>query len=1017
MNNHFCTRILTLIVFLSASICITSRASLKDETRFPWGTATGGFIQGWLVIGGFPNQDDKGYDTDFLQEHGGELGIKPEAGTIHKLPDGATFEWKNYHSPYNYINFFDVLQEGEFNSKVVYAFTKVKRENGGKLILSFAQNNSNKLWVNGKLLYESRNDHQAALEDNQIEVEMVKGENSILIKSVHDGWTWGFQFRIIEPDKFSLIDDFKLSPGIVKSGAKDTLMIKTDRTLNPEIQKFDVRVKAVAAGGKVVVEKKAKRGDEITFDTKKWPGGVYDIFFKSNDTHGKIMTAYLYWYKGDAVKEAKELLSSVPKNPKTAEDYHHKMLGEMLTQRLNFNPDKIDSSVIQRLYSPLMEYEELLLDKAGKKGSVHAEGFVRLTYIDPVDNTPQFCRAYLPLHYNPKQKWPLVVMLHGYNGANPVYVKWWSIDLRHNEVVDKHPIIYIEPHGRGNTSYLGIGDRDILKCIELAKQKFNIDEDRVYLKGESMGGGGTWNVGTRHPEVFAAIAPVYGGWDYHVGMSEDAIAKLSGRALFRIEASSSLSHADALLTTPIFVIHGDIDKAADVNNSRYLVKTLQRWGYDVQYHEYPGFGHEGIEYYDQLIPWFLKHKRNADPAKVRVRSADLKYASAHWLKVTQLDNPNAFVTAEAEVLLSNTIKLSTANVLEIELTPSAKLIDPQRPVKVIWNVNDIRDARVVDGRITVRDKSYQPAPLHKIPRLAGMISDFTTTPFAVVIGTISKDSLMTKAINAKAQQFINYWKNWQKYEPRSMKDVDVTEADMKKYSLYLLGGPAENKVSKHIFERIPFQITDSTMTIDGRLFRAKDAVLNAVYPNPYNNERYVNIVAATSGAGFCFFDPSNEELSGFDYYITDGKIPVYSIGAVSDKIRIAAGFFDCNWKINDAFLMSGDEDLRSKCAYTVVGSDLSPKIVSNVKPSVELMKSFEGTYRIEGGPELRVFLENDTLKVAQGSFSALLWATSDREFYVKEVNGSLSFTKSATTNDYDMVVYQNGMEIKGNKVR
>ncbi len=198
-----------------------------------------------------------------------------------------------------------------------------------------------------------------------------------------------------------------------------------------------------------------------------------------------------------------------------------------------------------------------------------------------------------------------------------MYVKWWSIDQRHNSVTDKYPIIYIEPHGRGNTSYLGIGDQDILKCIELAKKTFNIDDDRVYLKGESMGGGGTWNVGTRHPELFAAIAPVFGGWDYHVGMNEDAIANLSGHARFDNEASSSLCHAEALLTTPVFVTHGDIDKSVDVNNSRYLVKTLQRWGYDIRYHEYPGFGHEGIEYYDQLIPWFLEHKRNVNPTKVR----------------------------------------------------------------------------------------------------------------------------------------------------------------------------------------------------------------------------------------------------------------------------------------------------------------------------------------------------------------------------------------------------------------
>ena len=718
MVKYVYTRILILIVFLSASICITAQTPLKDETRFPVGTATGGFIQDWLVIGGFPNQNDKGYSTDFLKDNGGETGIKPEAGMTEKLPSGATSVWKKYHSPYNYVNILDVLRNGEFNPEVIYAFTKVNREKDGKVILSFVHNKSNKLWLNGKLVYESRDDYQAALEDRQIEVDMVKGENSILIKSVHDSWTWGFRFRIIEPDKFSLIDDLKLSPSVVKTGEKDKLVIKTDRTLNPEIQKFDVNVKVVAAGGKVVAEKNAKRDEQISFNTKKWNDGVYDLYFKSHDTHGKIMTAYLYWYKGDAVKEAKELLSSVPKNPKTPEDYHHKMLGEMMTIRFNFNPDKIDSSVIPNLYSPLMEYEELLLDKAGKQGSVRAEGFVRLTYIDPVDNTPQFCRAFLPLNYNPKQKWAVVVMLHGYNGENPVYVKWWSIDQRHNDVVDKYPIIYLEPHGRGNTSYLGIGDQDILKIIELAKQKFNVDEDRVYLKGESMGGGGTWNVGTRHPGLFAAIAPVYGGWDYHVGMSEDAIAKLSGRSLFENEASSNLSHADALLTTPVFVSHGDIDKSVDVNNSRYLVKTLQRWGYDIRYHEYPGFGHEGIEYYDQLIPWFLEHKRNADPVTVRVRSADLKYASAHWVKITQLDDPNSFVAAEAEVLINNTIKLSTENVLEIELTPSAKLIDPKKPVTVVWNVNDIRNAKVVGGKITLQANDYRPAALHKTPQLA-----------------------------------------------------------------------------------------------------------------------------------------------------------------------------------------------------------------------------------------------------------------------------------------------------------
>ena len=66
----------------------------------------------------------------------------------------------------------------------------------------------------------------------------------------------------------------------------------------------------------------------------------------------------------------------------------------------------------------------------------------------------------------------------------------------------------MEPHGRGNTSYLGLGDQDVMRVIKLAKERFNIDPDRIYIKGDSMGGWGTWAVGTRHPDVFAAIAPI-----------------------------------------------------------------------------------------------------------------------------------------------------------------------------------------------------------------------------------------------------------------------------------------------------------------------------------------------------------------------------------------------------------------------------------------------------------------------------------------------------------------------------
>ena len=198
------------------------------------------------------------------------------------------------------------------------------------------------------------------------------------------------------------------------------------------------------------------------------------------------------------------------------------MLADMILNRLGGKLDNPDSAKLNALHSPLMEFAEI---KANKQ--IRAGGFVRLAYIDDIDNTPQFCRCYLPLNYDPAKKWPLVVYLHGYNQDNPEYINWWSVDKRHDPSTDKHGVIFIEPHGRGNTQYLGIGDRDVLKCIEMAKQKFNVNDDQVYLTGSSMGGFGTWNVATRHPELFAAIAPIYGGSDYHVNVSPDNIKKMS----------------------------------------------------------------------------------------------------------------------------------------------------------------------------------------------------------------------------------------------------------------------------------------------------------------------------------------------------------------------------------------------------------------------------------------------------------------------------------------------------------
>ena len=265
--------------------------------------------------------------------------------------------------------------------------------------------------------------------------------------------------------------------------------------------------------------------------------------------------------------------------------------------------------------------------------------------------------------------------------------------------------------------------------------------------------------------------------------------------------------AESLVNTPVYVHHGDIDQAVNVDWSRWGVKLLQRWGYDVRYHEYPGKGHEALAVTNSAlsVEWFLKHRRDPNPRKVRIRSAELRNAAAWWARVQQAETPLDFMRVDAEVIDRNVIRLDTDNVLDIVLTPGPALVDPAQPVSVVWN-GVARDMRITDGALRLTSPGYKPAPLHKTPKLPGGSSDFFMTPFAVVVGTSSKDPDMVALCKAKAQAFVDAWKDWQKQTPRVFLDTEITDADLKRYSLILIGGADANRVTAKFAAKVPLRI-------------------------------------------------------------------------------------------------------------------------------------------------------------------------------------------------------------------
>ncbi|MDA1264871.1 MAG: GDSL-type esterase/lipase family protein, partial [Planctomycetota bacterium] len=93
-----------------------------------------------------------------------------------------------------------------------------------------------------------------------------------------------------------------------------------------------------------------------------------------------------------------------------------------------------------------------------------------------------------------------------------------------------------------------------------------IDRERIALTGLSMGGYGAWDLGSRHPEWFNAVAPICGGAD--------------------------VSRASRFAGMSLEVWHGDADGAIPVARSREMIAALKELGLAPAYHELPGVGHD-----------------------------------------------------------------------------------------------------------------------------------------------------------------------------------------------------------------------------------------------------------------------------------------------------------------------------------------------------------------------------------------------------------------------------------------
>ncbi|MEJ0085500.1 MAG: prolyl oligopeptidase family serine peptidase [Pseudomonadota bacterium] len=974
----------------------TAAAASRDL----WLGDEGRYVRQWLLLGPV-----RAAQADEIAKPGAatQIGL-PTRGTAQNFSDGSAASWRAQGSYGDILDGFSAagMKDGEAG----IALASIERANAGNARLLIGGNVLG-VWVNGRWIGGTQSSPAFVIDGATYEAPFNQGTNLVLLRVERLDRPVPLTLRVVEPG-FVSESATGMAPYLMEvGGALQVFPGTTSNASQPTIE-----YEAIAPGGRVLGTQRAGRAAAATFDATPWPEGPYEIRVRSQNALGETVIVHLPWFKGDAQAAAQRLLEAAAA-PGASEQV--KMLAEMARDRRDGG--------WRELHSPLMEFAELALERAGKVGGARNSGFVRLGWTDEIDGSTQFCRAYLPDTFEAGKPLPALLFLHGYNPANPPYVRWWSIADRHNGVAERHDLIVLEPMGRGNVDYRWMGEADVLRCLDAATQRFKIDPERVYLTGESMGGNGTWLIASRHPGVFAAAAPVFGGWDYRInvnGYNYTNPEATRPMERFLHEAHSSFAGAEGLLHVPLYVLQGDRDNAVPVEQSRHGVQLLQRWGYDVRYREIPGRGHEDLRARDEIADWLLEHRRVTEPREVRLRSYDLAGAAAHWLTVSMWQNPFEMIEARARVVDGETIRIDTKNVASIVFSPPPGMLTQRGSGKlnVVWNGRRFLSSLPKTGVYGATAPGFEGSAGDKNRAREGRLSYFFDTPFAIVIGTTSKDSAMNAGLAAKADAFVDVWERWQHVKPRVYRDTEITPDVARRYSLLLLGGATANAVSARLAPQLPIAVTPAAITIGGRKFAARDAVAQLIYPHPENSQRYVLLVEATSPAGLRYWNPQQfwHALNGFpmnfwDWTIVDGRHVTQSPGLLPDRGWIAAGIFDRHWRRDDTFTVPGDAVLRAR-------AHLRAPPPPGFKLPGAALDALTGRYQIDagqigGGGLINVVRAGDTISASapEGGRAFTLEAETGDDFAIFGLGTPVTFRRDGAGAVTGLQYHYNGQEI------
>jgi dienelactone hydrolase len=314
-----------------------------------------------------------------------------------------------------------------------------------------------------------------------------------------------------------------------------------------------------------------------------------------------------------------------------------------------------------------------------------------------VDHSSEYL-IYVPSNYDKTAQTPLIVVGHGGNDCQ---------DLADSEVAahsGMNPwVSFAEQHGflmvapLTDRAWGHIGYSIIFSTLSQVQRDYNIDPNRIYITGHSMGGHLSYRSGIYLGDRWAAISPMSGGYDY---------------------VASGL--VENLFNVPGFATWGEFDWYGIDDHNRKIRDWMKDHGFFWENWEKPGGGHSIFsDYIDDVGNLFIANTRDlyrqtvfasAGPwgAPGGLSIPTLKFETAdqrscwgithtwdterpipastfHWLRLSPSENENIVQRVWAANKGNNTFEITSENARQLRLYLHPTMVDFSSPVVVEVN--------------------------------------------------------------------------------------------------------------------------------------------------------------------------------------------------------------------------------------------------------------------------------------------------------------------------------------------